>query len=108
MLSAYVRGHDVCTLKPGQKKLPHACTFIVWNNKLEVSPLTKPGADVVAALTVASNLALADGLRSHHQQAENFTPPRPGWRADLVTTAAPSTGWTSTGSCSNASEPRSK
>ncbi|MEV5898249.1 pentapeptide repeat-containing protein [Nonomuraea fuscirosea] len=57
VLSAYVRGHDLCTLQPGEKKLPQACTVNELEDLANVSQ-TRPGADVVAALSVASKLAL--------------------------------------------------
>jgi trans-aconitate methyltransferase len=45
----------------------------------------EPDADMVAQADTALRPLLPDGLRLHCQQAEDFTPPYPGWRADLVT-----------------------
>ncbi|MFI7422653.1 pentapeptide repeat-containing protein [Nonomuraea sp. NPDC049684] len=67
VLSAYVRGHDLCTLQPGQKRLFQPCT--VTNLRKPVSGWgTRPGADVVAALTVASSLAMANGAHADFSQ----------------------------------------
>ncbi|MGW4412392.1 class I SAM-dependent methyltransferase [Nonomuraea sp. NPDC004702] len=47
----------------------------------------EPDADmVVQADTALRSLMIQDlPVRLHHQKAEDFTPPYPGWRADLVT-----------------------
>ncbi|MFF0250344.1 hypothetical protein ACWEU6_10305 [Streptosporangium sandarakinum] len=45
----------------------------------------EPDTDMVAQADAALRPLLPEGLRLHHQQAEDFTPPYPGWRADLVT-----------------------
>ncbi|MEV1167324.1 pentapeptide repeat-containing protein [Nonomuraea sp. NPDC049784] len=49
VLEAYVRNHDACTLSKGQTKLPQACTAKTAE-ELAKSPVTRPGADVVAAI----------------------------------------------------------
>jgi ubiquinone/menaquinone biosynthesis C-methylase UbiE len=46
----------------------------------------EPDAGMVAQADTALHLMIQDPpLRLHHQRAEDFTPPYPGWRADLVT-----------------------
>ncbi|MEU4229594.1 class I SAM-dependent methyltransferase [Nonomuraea sp. NPDC026600] len=44
----------------------------------------EPDADMVAQANAALR-SLIPEVRLHHQQAEDFTPPYLGWRADLVT-----------------------
>ncbi|MEV3987248.1 pentapeptide repeat-containing protein [Nonomuraea sp. NPDC049758] len=68
VLSAYVRGHDFCTLQPERKKLPQACDDDIMFDKLVKLPHARPGADVVAALTVAAKLTLADRTRADLSQ----------------------------------------
>ncbi|TMR06570.1 class I SAM-dependent methyltransferase [Nonomuraea turkmeniaca] len=46
----------------------------------------EPDADMVAQADTALHLMIQDPpLRLHRQRAEDFTPPYPGWRADVVT-----------------------
>ncbi|OPG09283.1 hypothetical protein B1L11_26100 [Microbispora sp. GKU 823] len=62
VLAAYVRGHDLCTPPDRKSKLPKQCTAR-FDQALAKIPLTRPGADVLAALTIAPTLATA---RGHH------------------------------------------
>nr|WP_191909894.1 pentapeptide repeat-containing protein [Microbispora cellulosiformans] len=56
VLAAYVRGHDTCTPQDRKSKPPKQCTAKTFSALAEI-PLTRPGADVLAALTIAPALA---------------------------------------------------
>ncbi len=55
VLSAYVRSHDSCTVRPEQKKPPRVCASEAKELRIPEASIT-PGADVIAALSIASDL----------------------------------------------------
>ncbi|WP_344872099.1 pentapeptide repeat-containing protein [Nonomuraea antimicrobica] len=58
VLAAFVRRNDFCTATDEQPKLPTICTAkTATHEKLQEVRLTKPKADVSAAMTIAANLA---------------------------------------------------
>ncbi|WP_182879796.1 pentapeptide repeat-containing protein [Microbispora sp. H10949] len=56
VLAAYVRGHDTCTPQDRKGKPPEQCTAKTLSALAEI-PIMRPGADVLAALTIAPALA---------------------------------------------------
>ncbi|MFF4624170.1 pentapeptide repeat-containing protein [Nonomuraea jabiensis] len=59
VMAAFVRSHDTCTPPPGEKTKtgPEECAIITNPETIESMPITRLGADVVAALTIAPTLA---------------------------------------------------
>ncbi|WP_182885545.1 pentapeptide repeat-containing protein [Microbispora sp. H10885] len=63
VLAAYVRGHDTCTPQDRKGRPPEQCTAKTLSALAKI-PITRPGADVLAALTIAPALAAgrSDGI----------------------------------------------